>query len=214
MSLTKLAPLSGLAGLTAVITGLALDNFPDGSYDDAAVAHWFDVHGTTRWIVSGTAITLGGTLLLVFAAVLTAKIDASDAGPVTRRLTMVSATAWAVFTMIGGALWLSVPLGVDMFEARPTAGLLHLAAPAYAVLVTICAFAAALLAIALTTASRQTGLLPRWLTRAGYPAAVLMFTNVVLPMAVITLFFAAATIALSRRPAAITVSAYAAPLPG
>jgi hypothetical protein len=213
MSLSRFAPLTGLAGIAGVIAGLALDNFPDGSFDDAAVAHWFDVHGTTRWIISGSAICLGGTLLLVFAAIVATRVDESGAGPVTRRLTMVSATAWAVFTMLGGALWISGPVAVKMFDTKPTASLMNLAGPAYAVLVTIAAFAAALLAIALTTASRQTGLLPRWLTRAGYPAAALMFTNVVLPMAVITLFFAAATIALSRRPAAVTAPAYAEPVP-
>jgi hypothetical protein len=79
--------------------------------------------------------------------------------------------------------------------------------------VTICAFAAALLAISVTTASRQTGLLPRWLTRIGYPAAALMFTNVLLPMAVITLFYAATTIALSRSSAGVSVPAYPEPVP-
>jgi hypothetical protein len=214
MSLSRFAPLTGLVGIAGVIAGLALDNFPDGSYGDAAVAHWFDVHGTTRWIISGSAICLGGTLLLVFAAIVATRVDEVGAGPVTRRLTMVSATAWAVFTMLGGALWISVPLAVKMFNARPSAALLDLAGPAYAVLVTICAFAAALLAISVTTASRQTGLLPRWLTRIGYPAAVLMFTNVVLPMAVITLFFAATTIALSRRAEQpSTAPAHAEPVP-
>jgi hypothetical protein len=213
MSLSRFAPLTGLAGIAGVIAGLALDNFPDGSYDDAAVAHWFDVHGTTRWIVSGSAICLGGTLLLVFAAIIATRVDLSGAGPVTRRLTLVSATAWAVFTMLGGALWISGPIAVKMFSAKPTASLMNLAGPSYAVLVTICAFAAALLAMSLTTASRQTGLLPRWLTRIGYPAAALMFTNVLLPMAVITLYFAAATIALSRSAAPMTVPAYAEPVP-
>jgi hypothetical protein len=213
MSLSRFAPLTGLAGIAGVIAGLALDNFPDGSFSDAEVARWFDVHGTTRWIISGSAICLGGTLLLVFAAIIATRVDESGAGPVTRRLTMVSATAWAVFTMLGGALWISVPLALKMFNARPSAALLELAGPAYAVLVTICAFAAALLAISVTTASRQTGLLPRWLTRIGYPAAALMFTNVLLPMAVITLFYAATTIALSRSSAGVSVPAYPEPVP-
>jgi hypothetical protein len=211
-SLSRFAPLTGLAGIAGVIAGLALDNFPDGSYSDAQVAHWFDVHGTTRWIISGSAICLGGTLLLVFAAIVATMVDQSGAGPVTRRLASISATAWAVFTMIGGALWISGPVSVEMFDTKPTASLMNLSGPAYAVLVTIAAFAAALLAISLTTASRQTGLLPRWLTLAGYPAAALMFTNVLLPMAVITLFFAATTISLSRRPAAVAVPGHAQPV--
>lgn len=73
---------------------------------------------------------------------------------------------------------------------------------AYAVLVSVCAFAAALLAATLTTVSRQTRLLPRWLTMVGYPAAVLMLTNIFLPMAVITLYFVAVCVALARRTVA------------
>jgi hypothetical protein len=73
---------------------------------------------------------------------------------------------------------------------------------AYAVLVSVCAFAAALLAATLTTVSRQTGLLPRWLTLAGYPAAALMLTNIFLPMAMTTVYFVAVSITLVRRSAA------------
>lgn len=201
MSLTRLAPLSALLGIAGVLTGLWLDNFPDGTFDDAAVAHWFDVHGTTQWIVSGAGIALGGTVLLIFAAVITERVRDAGAGPVATTLTQVSATGWALLTMVGGAIWLAAPVAVNFFDVVPTAGLMALAGLAYAVLVSVCAFSAAVLAATLTTVSRNTGLLPRWLTRLGYPAAVLMLTNVVLPMAVITLFFVAATICLVRSTA-------------
>jgi hypothetical protein len=101
--------------------------------------------------------------------------------------------------MTGGALWLAVPVGVQFFDVEPDAALMSLSGLPYAVLVTVCAFAAALTAASLTTVSRQTGLLPRWLTLVGYPAAALMLTNIFLPMAVITLYFVAVAVSLARR---------------
>lgn len=52
------------------------------------------------------------------------------------------------------------------------------------------------LAAALSTAAGHTRLLPRWLATAGFPAAVLMLANTLLPMAVIALWYAAVAITL------------------
>ncbi|GGB47687.1 hypothetical protein GCM10011492_43570 [Flexivirga endophytica] len=199
MQLSRLAPLTGVGGIAGVIFGLAIDNFPNGSYDDAQVAQWFADNGTARWIVSGASIALGGTLLLVFAAVLAVRIEQAGAGPVSAKVAHTAGTAWAILTMIGGAMWLAAPVAVDMFDAKPTRALMYGAGPAYATLVSVCAFAAAVLAAALSTAAWHTRLLPRWLATAGFPAAVLMLANTLLPMAVITLWYAAVAIVLTRR---------------
>jgi hypothetical protein len=199
MSLHRLTPLAGVGGILGVIVGLALDDFPDGTMDDAALAHWFDVHGTTRWMVSGVAISLGGALLLVFAALLAHRVAAAGAGPMTTELVRTAATAWGVLTTVGGALWLAPPVAVRFFEATPTAGGLMVSASAYAVLAIGCGLAASLLAAALAAAGIHTGLLPRWLAVAGIPASVLILANVVLPMAAITLWFGAVAISLVRR---------------
>lgn len=199
MQLSRLAPLTGVGGIAGVIFGLAIDNFPNGSYNDAQVAKWFAENGTTRWIVSGASIALGGTLLLVFAAVLAVRIEQVGAGPISAKVAHTAGTAWAILTMIGGAMWLAAPVAVDMFDAKPTRALMYGAGPAYATLVSVCAFAAAVLAAALSTAAWHTRLLPRWLATAGFPAAVLMLANTLLPMAVITLWYAAVAIVLTRR---------------
>lgn len=199
MQLSRFAPLTGVAGIGGVILGLALDNFPDGSYDDAQVAHWFAVNGTTRWIISGASIALGGTLLLVFAAVLAVRVEQAGAGPVSAKVAHTAGTAWAILTMIGGAMWLAAPVAVDMFDAKPSRAMMYGAGPAYATLVSVCAFAAAVLAAALSTAAWRTNLLPKWLATAGFPAAVLMLANTLLPMAVITLWYVAVTVVLVRR---------------
>lgn len=213
MQLSRLAPLSGIAGVGGVILGLVLDNFPDGSYDDAQVAHWFAVNGTARWIVSGASIALGGTFLLLFAAVLTVRIEQSGAGAVTAKVAHTAGTAWAILTMIGGAMWLAAPVGVEMFEAKPTRAMMYGAGPAYAILVSVCAFAAAVLALALSTAAWRTQLLPKWLATAGFPAAVLMLANTLLPMAVITLWYVAVAIVLTRRGASAQAPVRAGAVP-
>jgi hypothetical protein len=211
MSLNKLAPLTGILGIAGVIVGLATDNFPDGTVGDAGVAKWFTVHGHSQWLVSAMAIALGGAVLLVFAAVLTARVEAAGASPVARNLVQTSATAWALLTMMGGALWATVPTAMSfMNPAPPSAEIYHFfSGAAYGVLVSVCAFAAAVLAATLTAVSLRTGLLPRWLTIAGVPASVLMLANMMLPMAVITLWFSAVAISLARRsvPAAVTADA-------
>ena len=199
MSLHRLAPLAGVGGILGVIVGLALDDFPDGTMDDTAVARWFDVHGTTRWLISGGAISLGGALLLVFAAVLARRVEDAGADSTSTQLVRTAATAWGVLTMVGGALWLAPPVAVRFFEAAPTAGGLMVSAAAYAVLAIACGLAASLLAAALALAAIRTGVLPRWLAIAGVPAAVLILGNVVLPMAVITLWFGAVAISLAGR---------------
>jgi hypothetical protein len=140
----------------------------------------------------------------VFASVLGARVEAAGAGPVTQRLVQTSATAWGLLTMLGGALFGVVPIKLMFYGAdAPSAASYHVVeATSYAVLVTVCAFAAALLAVALSVASLQTGLLPRWLTIAGFPAALLILGNMLFPMSVITLFYVAVSIALVRRTTA------------
>ena len=170
MNTTKAAPLTGVLGIAGVIAGLAMDNFPDGSMDDAAVTRWFDSHGTGLWMASGFAIALGGTLLLVFAARARRAGRGGRSWPGHPPPHQHRGHRWAVLTMTGGALWLAVPVGVQFFDVKPNAALMALSGLPYAVLVTVCAFAAAMTAAALTTVSRQTGLLPSWLTRVGYPA--------------------------------------------
>lgn len=187
-----------------MIVGLALDDFPDGTMDDAAVAQWFDVHGTTRWMISGVAISLGGALLLVFAALLASRVEAAGAGPVAGQHVRTAATAWGVLTMVGGALWVSAPVEVEFFETEPTAGLISLDGSAYAVLTVACGLAATLLAATLTSVAMTTGMLPRWVAVAGIPASVLMLGNVLLPMAAITLWFGAVAISLTRTHGATT----------
>jgi hypothetical protein len=201
MSSSRLAPLSGLAGLLFVVLGLATDRAPDSSWGEARTHAWFVSHSLLPWLISATFIAVGGVFLLVFAAVLTARQEQTGAGPIARNLTLVAGSAWGLLTMVGGAGFGTIPVAhVFMDVEAPTANTYHvLGGLFYGDLVAFCALAAALLALTLGLTARRTGLLPRWLATASVPAAVLMLANAVMPMAVITLYFAAVSIVLARR---------------
>jgi hypothetical protein len=211
----QLAPLTGFLGVAGVVGALAVDNLPDKTVSSADLATFLAVHGSTRWFLMSVAISLAGTVLLVFAATLGVRAGDAGAGPITRQVVQISATAWALLTMLGGALFGVVPIKLMFYgKGAPSADLYHyLSALGYGVLVSVCAFAAALLALSLSVASWRTGLLPRWLTIAGFPAAVLMLANMLFPMEVITLYFVAVSISLTRRGRARRVVAEAAELP-
>ena len=199
--LTRLAPLTGVLGIATIVASLAADSLPDSTSDNATLTAYITAHGVTAWFAMSSGIALGGMVLLVFTGVLAARIDEAGAGPVTQRVVQTAGTAWGVLTMIGGALMGVVPIKIMFYTpAAPTAELYpYLNALAYSVLVSVCASAAALLAVALSVAGLQSGVLPRWLAIAGFPAAVLMLANMLLPMSIITLYFVAVAITLTVR---------------
>ena len=199
--LTRLAPLSGVLGLVVIVASLASDSLPDSTSDNAALATYVAAHGVTGWFAMATGIALGGALLLVFTGVLSARLADSDVAPISQRVVQTAGTAWGVLTMVGGALMGIVPIKVMFYTpSAPSADLYpYLNAMSYTVLVSVCAYAAALLAVALSVAGLQSGSLPRWLAIAGFPAAVLMLANVVLPMSMITVYFVTVAIVLTLR---------------
>jgi hypothetical protein len=201
MSMQRTAPLSGVLGLLLVVAGLATDRAPDSDWGDAQTQAWFATHGMGGWLVSAVLIALGGAVLLVFAAVLTARQEQVGAGPVTRHLTLLAGGAWALLTIMGGAGFGTIPLAhIFMNPAPPSTATYHvLGGLFYGLLVAFCALAASLLAVTLSVSALRTGLLPRWLAVAGLPAAVLMLANALLPMMLITLYFLTVSIVLTKR---------------
>ncbi len=207
---TRLAPLTGVLAIALIVASLASDSLPDSTSDDATLAAYVASHGVTAWFVMATGIALGGVLLLVFTGVLGARVAEAGAGPVTQRVVQTAGTAWAVLTMMGGAMSAIVPIKVMFYTPdAPTAALYpYLNALSYSVLVSVCAYAAALCAFALSVAGIQSGVIPRWLAIAGLPAAALMLANVVLPMSMITVYFVTVSVTLAVRgtthPAEVT----------
>lgn len=201
MSIRRLAPLTGVLGPLFVILGLVTMDAPDASLPDADIARWFATHDLGQWFLSAVAVAVGGLLMLVFAAVVAGRQEEVGATPAGRQLTVVAGTAWGILTLMGASVYASFPVthmfmgtqppGVDLYR--------YLGGVFYGTLVVFCALAAALLAITLSVTSLRTGLLPRALAVIGIPASLLMLANAMMPMAVITLWFGATSIALVVR---------------
>jgi len=202
MRLERIAPLVGPLGLAAIIAALAADTLPGGQVTDAELVTYTQDHGYGTWLLMGVGIGVGGALLLVFTAVLTARLERAGAGAVSVRLAQTAGTAWGALTLMAGACWSAMAMAHAFLSTDPpTAAVFNaFGGLSYGVLVLFCALAAATLAAAVTAAALRTRLLPRWLAVAGVPASLLMLANPLLPMAVITLWFTAVAVCLARRP--------------
>ncbi|PRZ32740.1 hypothetical protein CLV47_12613 [Antricoccus suffuscus] len=201
MSLQRMAPLTGLLGLGGIFAGLWTMDSPGGEMTDPQLHQWFATHSMLHWMLSAIGFGLGGIFLLIFTAVLVARQEIVGAGAVGRHLTLVAGTAWGILTVAAAAMFAAVP-SAQMFMGpqAPNGDTFRLGGGLfYGTLTLFCAFAAALLAVTLSITSLRTGLLPRSLAWIGIPAAVLMLTNVFLPMAIITLWYGAVCIALTVR---------------
>lgn len=201
MSANRIGLLCGPLAFLAIIGGLFTDTLPGGEVTDARLAAYVDHHGYGVFLTMGGGIGLGGLLLLVFVSALATRLEAVGAEPGAVRLAHGAGTAWAIVTMLAGIAWITPFVAhVGFTKAPPTAEVnLVMAGLGYGALALFGGVAAALLAATTTWVAFRTELLPRWLAFAGVPASILMLVNVLLPMAVLTLWFTAVTISLVRR---------------
>lgn len=202
MSATRrLAPLSGLAGILCVVVGLAMDAAPTSSWSDAQITRWYADHGLAHWFVSAYVLALGAPLLLGFVAVARERMADAGVGNAARTLVLGSGLAFSVTVLVGAGLYAAVPAAMTFSKAPdPSADISrYMLGASYGVLVMFSAFAAALFAGTLSVTSLRSGVLPKSLAVIGLPASVLMLANAVMPMAVITLWFGATSIALTLR---------------
>lgn len=214
----RLAPLSGLAAIGCVVAGLAMDAAPTSSWSAARIAAWYSTHGLSHWFVSAYVLAAGAPLFLLFV---TSVLDRmGDAGATRRAQTLVlaSGVSFAVTILVGAGLYAAVPAGMTFSKApAPSADVSrYLLGASYGVLVMFSALAAAVFTASLSISSLRHRVLPRPLAVIGIPAAALMLLNAVMPMAVITLWFVAASIALAlarqSQPSAVTATTLS-PLP-
>jgi hypothetical protein len=209
----RFAPLSGLAGIICIVAGLALDAAPTASWSDARIHGWYADHGLAHWFVSAYVLAAGAPLLLIFVAEVRERMAEAEVADRARTLVLGSGLAFAVTILVGAGLYAAVPAAMTFSKApAPSADISrYLLGASYGVLVMFSAFAAALFAGTLSIVSLRGRVLPRPLALIGLPASVLMLANAVMPMAVITLWFVATSIALTvrRSPAVSRIGAVA-----
>lgn len=202
-TLRRLTPLAGLAGVALVVVGLGMDQAPSSSWPDARIEAWYQTHGGGPWLLSAYLIAAGAPMLIAFVADLRQRFAAAGAGERAQSIALAAGIAWAVTLLTGAGLYAAVPAAMTFSHApAPGADISRFTLGAsYGTLVMFSALAAALLALTTSAVSLRHRVLPRWLAIAGIPASLLMLANAALPMAVITLWYAAASISLAvRRP--------------
>lgn len=199
--LQRLTPLAGLGGVALVIAGLATDRAPSSGWPDARIQAWYLHHGLGLWLLSAYLVAAGAPLLIAFVAELRHRFAAAGAGQRAQSIALAAGIAWAVTLLTGAGLDAAVPAAMTFSHApAPGADISRFTlGAAYGTLVMFSALAAALLALTTSIVSLRHRVLPRWLALVGIPASLLMLANAALPMAVITLWYAAASISLALR---------------
>ena len=198
-TLPRLTPISGLAGIACIIGGLAADAAPTSSWPDDRITGWYATHGMTHWLLSACLLALGAPFLLIFTADLAARLADRGAGRVSTAVVAGAGITWAATLLVGAGLYAAVPAAITFAQApAPSPDISrYFLGSAYGVLVMFSAFAAAMLAAATSLTALRYRTLPRWLALTGLPASILMLANAWLPMAVITLWYAATSITLT-----------------
>ena len=202
MSLARrLLPLSGLAAIACVVAGLGMDAAPTSSWSDVRIVDWYATHSLGHWFVSAYVLAFGAPLMILFTATVHARMGDAGVGRLARGVTLGAGMMFAVTILVGAGLYAAVPAGMTFSKApAPSADVSrYLLGASYGVLVMFSALAASVLAASMSIVSLSNRLLPRPLAYLGLPAAALMLLNAVMPMAVITLWFVAASIALTVR---------------
>jgi hypothetical protein len=202
-TLRRLTPLTGLGGVALVIAGLAADRAPSSDWTDARIQSWYLHHGLGLWLLSAYLVAAGAPLLIAFVAELRQRFAAAGAGERAQSIALAAGIAWAVTLLAGAGLYAAVPAAMTFSDApAPGADISRFTlGAAYGTIVMFSALAAALLAFTISVVSLRHRVLPRWLAIVGIPASLLMLANAALPMAVITLWYAAASVSLAvRRP--------------
>jgi hypothetical protein len=153
----------------------------------------------THWLLSACLLALGAPFLLIFTADLATRLADRGAGRTATAVVAGAGITWAATILVGAALYAAVPAAITFAQApAPSPDISrYFLGSAYGVLVMFSAFAAALLAAALSLTALRYRTLPRWLAATGIPASILMLANALLPMAAITLWFAATSITLT-----------------
>src|SRR4051812_41025774 len=68
-TITRLAPLTGAAGIACAVAGLAMDTAPTSSWPDARITAWYAANGNGHWLLSAYLIAAAAPFLLLFTAV-------------------------------------------------------------------------------------------------------------------------------------------------
>lgn len=202
MNASRLAPLSGLLGIVLLDMGWFWDPAAPLDQSDRATASWYASHGNGAWLVAAALATLAVPCFWVFSSYVTARITAAGGSVRARKVVSVASRTFALSVLIVGPLYAAVPLTrvlTDVGDPSPAVSR-FVGAAEFSEFILLSTLAAVVFAVSVSVAGWSTRAVPRWLSVAGIPLALIMLANPVLPMAGITLWFLLASITLAVRP--------------
>jgi len=204
--------IAGLAFCALVVVGFVIQGSPaEASADDAAILKYYTDSGNQlRQVIGAVLIGIGLLGFLGFLVGLrTASIRETGSDAPLPALAFASGVVFAALFYIAVAVGTSLSFAAsasDVFELDPDTARVVLAIGNFW-LVGFAAMAASPLVGATSLISKRTGLLPRWLTWAGFVVAVLLLPAPILfgfPMLLFLLWTLATSIALLRSSRAQT----------
>jgi len=215
MTHARWAPASGIAAvlLFATAAGLGISDYPHGS--DREIVSWWNDGGNRVRVWIGAALLALAVVAFVWYASALRETLRQAAGESTAALAYGPALVFAALALVSDAVQLSVAAAND-FGSRFTldADTARLLDPLAYLPLFGGAMVLSLTVGATAAAARRTGILPRWLVRAGYVLSPALLLSVVLwgiPLALFGLWVVATSVAMLRRaePAAGTRPALA-----
>jgi uncharacterized membrane protein YvlD (DUF360 family) len=209
--MSRTAALSGLAGIALLDVGWFWDPTPPIDWSNRHLDAYFATHGNTQWLIAAVLQFLAVPFLWRFGTVVRDRLAAGGAAPRVVRLAAGSGRAYAITVLAVAAGYSVIPFtGLFTDVTRPSADVYRFwNAGIFAVYVPVSTLFVAGMIAAVCAGAFYGRAVPIALGIAGIPLALLTLGNFFLPMAGITLWFAAAsiTLAATRRPSATAVPA-------
>jgi hypothetical protein len=196
--LTLLGPLAAV-----LLLGGLFENNIETSSSDGSIRDWLASTGNATWLGHAVAEALAGTLLVLFAQVVRARLsrDADDeTDSVLGRSVGALGTVLGVMVVVGAGLFAAVPVG-RVFEGAPDpdpSSYRYLLSAAASVFVIFLSIPAAAFAATTSALGLRTGTMPRWLGWTGLVLAALMLLSAfVAPLMVFGLWLVLTGLALA-----------------
>ena len=204
--MSRTAALSGLAGIALLDVGWFWDPTPPIDWSAPHLASYFASHGNSQWLIAAVLQLLAVPLLWHFGAVVRDRLAAGGASPRTARIAGGTGKGFALTALVFGVCYSVFPFTAlisDVGAPRPEIYRFWYSGT-FAVYVPFSTAFVAVLIGAVCTGALRSRAVPLALGIAGIPLALLTLGTFFLPMAGITLWFAAASIALAatRGPSA------------
>jgi len=207
--MSRTAALSGLAGIALLDVGWFWDPTPPIDWSNRHLDAYFATHSNAHWLIAAVLQFLAVPFFWRFGMVVRDRLAAGGAAPRIVRLAAGSGRAFAITVLAFDVCYAVIPFtGLFTDVGTPSADVYRFwNAGTFAVYIPLSTLFVAGTIAAVCAGAFRGRAVPLGLGIAGVPLGLLTLGNFFLPMAGITLWFAAAsvTLAATRGPARAAV---------